>query len=267
MLRHDEGVSTRRRLMFAALVAVVLGVAIIVVLNVTGKDERVGRPPQDQLGPVILIPGYGGNQGSLEPLANRIRESGRDARIVSLPGNGTGDLLEQVARLDGDVDAALDGGAPSVDVIGYSAGGLVARLWVARNGGEHRARRVITLGSPLHGTRLAATGGVVVPDACPVACQQLAPGSALLSSVVDKPVPLPWLSIWTENDETVVPPDSARLDGAVNVPLQNVCQRARIAHSELPSHPTVLALVDKALRTEPLTGDVLGREVCPAGTE
>jgi triacylglycerol lipase len=252
--------------MFAALAAIVLVVAIIVVINATSGEERVGLPPQDRPGPVILVPGYGGNQSSLEPLAARIREQGREARILRLPGNGTGDLLEQVARLDDEVDAALAGGAPSVDVIGYSAGGLVTRLWVARNGGEHRARRVISLGSPLHGTRLAATGGAVVPDACPIACQQLAPGSTLLKDVADKPVPLPWLSIWTENDETVVPPDSARLTGAVNAPLQGICRNVQVGHSELPSHPMVFAMVNRALRAEPLS-DVFGREVCPAGTE
>ena len=59
------------------------------------------------------------------------------------------------------------------------------------------------------------------PDACPAACRQLAPGSALLDGIDDESLPdgLPWLSIWTQDDETVQPPDSARLDGAVNLPI------------------------------------------------
>lgn len=236
---------------------VLVGVAVVVTVR-AGGEARTGVPAQDRLGPVVLVPGYGGNTGSLQELAGRIRSAGREARVVTLPGDGRGDLLAQVAVLDREVDAALRGDAPSVDVIGYSAGGVVARLWVSRNGGEHRARRVITLGSPLHGTRLAATGGAVVPDACPVACQQLAPGSALLAGVAEAPVPLPWLSIWTDDDQTVVPPDSARLEGATNVRVQDVCPNVHIEHSELPTHPAVVGIVLRALGTEPLSASGCG---------
>jgi triacylglycerol lipase len=92
----------------------------------------------------------------------------------------------------------------------------------------------------------------VLPDACPVACQQLAPGSTLLASVARAPVPLPWLSIWTENDQTVVPPDSARLDGAANLAVQELCPNVHIEHGELPSNPVVTAIVLGALSTGPL---------------
>jgi hypothetical protein len=76
------------------------------------------------------------------------------------------------------------------------------------------------------------------------------------------PQGLPWLSIWTENDETVQPPDSARLDGAVNVPLQSICPQARVSHSELPTNPAVTALVLAGLGTTPLAAP--GR--CPVSS-
>jgi triacylglycerol lipase len=248
-----QGLSPRRRVLFAGVAVLVVAAAILVGVKVFTGPSHSGTPAQDRPGTVILIPGYGGNQDSLRALAGRISARGRQTRVLTLPGDGTGDLLAQVAVLDHEVDAALAAGAPSVDVIGYSAGGVVARLWVARDAGEHRARRVITLGSPLHGTTLAATGGAIVPDACPVACQQLVPGSALLSSVDRAPVPLPWLSIWTENDQTVVPPDSARLDGAINVVLQQVCPNVHVEHSELPTNPVATALVLTSLSANPLT--------------
>jgi triacylglycerol lipase len=168
---------------------------------------------------------------------------------VRLPGDGTGDLLAQVDTLDSAVNAALAHGAPSVDVIGYSAGGVVTRLWVARNAGQHRVRRVVTLGAPLHGTQIAAAGSSLVPGACPLACQQLVPDSALLREVDAQQLPagLPWLSLWTEDDQTVTPPDSARLAGAVNVPLQQICPTVRVSHSQLPSAPLVTGLVLAAL--------------------
>jgi triacylglycerol lipase len=257
-------VSPRRRLLVAVLVAVVLVLAGVVglrVLRTTPTVEPPARPAQDRPGPVLLVPGYGGARGSLEQLAARIRAKGRSATVLTLVGDGTGDLSAQVAVLDAAVDAALAGGAPSVDVVGYSAGGVVVGLWVGRDDGASRARRVVTLGAPLAGTSLAATAAVVAPDACPAACRQLAPGSAELGELVRDRVgeALPWLSVWTADDETVTPPATAsQLPGTVQVQVQAVCPGARVTHSALPTDPIVTGLVLRALSADPLGTEVTG---------
>jgi triacylglycerol lipase len=241
------GLSRRRRVLLAAVVLALAAVVAVVVVRLVPSDP----PTRDGVGPVLLVPGYGGSRGSLSTLADRIRATGREATVLTLPGDGTGDLRAQVKVLEDAADDALDGGAPSVDVIGYSAGGVVARLWVATDDGARATRRVVTLGSPLHGTRVAGVGEVLAPGACPVACQQLAPGSALLAGIAG-PAPVDWLSLWTRDDETVTPPDSARLQGAVNLQLQDVCPDAVVAHSQLPSDPLVTRLVLRAIGSGPL---------------
>jgi triacylglycerol esterase/lipase EstA (alpha/beta hydrolase family) len=235
----------RRKFMAVLATVVLLGAGTVGFAATRGVD--VPTAAQDRPGLVLLVPGYGGNRDSLTALADRLRAAGRDATVLTLPGDGTGDLNAQAVALDDAVRATVDGGSPSVDLVGYSAGGVVVRLWLAGHDAGRAARRVVTLGSPLHGTRLASEGGVLVPGACPVACTQLAPGSALLTEVDRRPVAVPWLSIWTEDDETVLPPDSARLDGAVNVSLQQVCPDAVVGHSQLPTDPAVTGLVLRAL--------------------
>jgi triacylglycerol esterase/lipase EstA (alpha/beta hydrolase family) len=245
-----QGRSRRRQVFFALVAVVVLAVAAVVGVRLAGSgDATSGAPSQSRQGPVLLVPGYGGDPNSLSILAARLRRAGRTADIVALPGDGTGDLLAQVNTLDDVVNKALAAGAPSVDVVGYSAGGVVTRLWVARDGGQHRARRVVTLGSPLHGTQLAAAGNSLVPGACPLACQQLVPNSALLREIDAQRLPggLPWLSLWSSDDQTVTPPDSARLVGAVNVLLQDICPSVVVSHSQLPASDLVDGIVLAAL--------------------
>lgn len=255
-----ERVSPRRRLLIitaAALVAVVLVVAgVRLVLARVAADDR---PDQRVLGTVLLVPGYGGGRGSLTRLAQELIAIGRTATVLTLPGDGTGDLVEQAGILDDAVREALDDGAPSVDVIGYSAGGVVARVWVDRHDGATVARRVITLGSPLHGAELAGTGAALAPGACPAACRQLAPGSDLLSGFGELPAGLPWFSVWTSDDETVRPPESAVLEGAVNVRIQDVCPARRVSHGALPTDPAVTAVVLGGLGVAPLSAP----DACP----
>ena len=166
-----------------------------------------------------------------------------------------------MAVLDAAADAALARGAPSVDVVGYSAGGVVAGLWVARDDGAMKARRVVSLGAPLAGTSLAGTAAVVAPDACPAACRQLAPGSAEIAELDRDRVgeALPWLSVWTADDETVTPPGTAsQLAGTVQVQVQAVCPGARVPHAALPTDPAVTGLVLRALSADPLDAGVVG---------
>ncbi|MEV4351082.1 alpha/beta fold hydrolase [Actinoplanes sp. NPDC049596] len=246
--------SPRRRLLLAGLAGVLVVVALVVIgaRLFRGDGDDGARPDQSRPGTVLLVPGYGGSRAALSVLAGRLGDAGRTAQVVTLPGEGTGDLNDQAATLDDAVRQALREAGGSVDVVGYSAGGVVTRLWVDRYDGAEVARRIVTLGSPLHGAQIAGEGAALAPDACPAACRQLAPGSKLLREI-DKPLPdgLPWLSIWTENDETVQPPDSALLDGATNVPLQSICPAARVAHGDLPTDPRVSALVIDALGAQP----------------
>jgi triacylglycerol esterase/lipase EstA (alpha/beta hydrolase family) len=249
--------SPRRRLLFVAVAAVLVVALVGVGLAAARQGDKTKSNDgvaQDKPGPVLLVPGYGGGTGGLDQLAARLRAAGRQATVVHLPGDGTGDLNLQADVLAVAVQAALAGGASSVDVVGYSAGGVVARLWARDHGGAARARRIVTLGSPQHGTDLAAVAGLLVPDSCPRACKQLVPDSALLAGLNrgdETPAGPRWVSIWSSQDQVVTPPNSARLAGARNVVVQDICPGRSVNHGQLPTDAVVESLVVRALAAKP----------------
>ncbi|HSK58895.1 MAG TPA: lipase [Actinomycetospora sp.] len=246
------GLAPRRRAFVLALLVLAAGLLVRVGVGVAREYRVPDAADPDVPGAVVMVPGYGGNRAAFIALAEQVRADGRRAVIVDLPSGGTGDLVTQAATVDDTVRELLDEGAPSVDVVGYSAGGVATRVYLDRGRTAPAVRRVVTLGSPLRGAELAAAGGALVPGACPRACQQLAPGSALLTGLATAPPGLPWLSLWTADDETVTPPDSAELPGTDAVRLQDVCSDATVTHSRLPSDPLSVGLVLRALGTGPL---------------
>jgi triacylglycerol lipase len=234
-------------LLAALSLVIVAAVAVLVVSRGGGKRADQSRP-----GPVILVPGYGGQLSSLDDIATRLRRAGRSVQELPLPDGGIGDLHGQADALDAAVQRDLSRGAPSVDLVGYSAGGVVVRLWVSEAGHAGLVRRVVTIGTPSHGTEVAGAAAVLLGVACAGACAQLQPGSDLLDRLNEgdeTPAGPLWVSIWSGVDQTVVPPDSARLDGADNITVQSVCATDAVSHSQEPRDPAVIGLVVTALGT------------------
>ncbi|GAA1434650.1 lipase [Microlunatus lacustris] len=244
----------RRRVVLAGAAVVVLALLALVAALGLRAGRTADAVPQDQPGPVLLVPGYGGDGSSLQSLAAAVRATGRTAVVVPAVGDGTGDLEAQAEALAAVAERVRDeAGAPSVDVIGYSAGGVVARLWVRDHGGDAVARRVLTLGSPHHGTSQAALGASLA-GGCPTACEQLVPDSALLRRLNardETPAGPVWVTLRSTADQVVTPVASAALEGALDVVVQDVCPVARTAHGDLPSDPVTLALVRSALDVGP----------------
>lgn len=227
---------------------------VVVVAGATAALVARDAPPEpvDQAaeGPVLLVPGYGGSTSALEQLAATLQQAGRTTTIVRAPGDGTGDLRRHAEVLADAASAALGSGAPSVDVVGYSAGGVVVRYWVAELGGDGQARRVVSLAAPQHGSDLAALAGDLGSETCPTACRQLAPDSDLLralNAADETPAGPRWVAIWTEDDATVVPPSSGALAGAQSYSGQSVCPGLEVAHGDVPRAPVFQQLVLLAL--------------------
>ncbi|MFF4082327.1 esterase/lipase family protein [Streptomyces sp. NPDC001777] len=148
-------------------------------------------------------------------------------------------------------------GHHEVDIVGHSLGGLIARYYVQRLGGDQRVRTLVTLGTPHQGTAVAP-----LASAHPIV-RQMRTDSAPIEEL-RRPAPgcrTRFVSFWSELDRVVVPTEAARIDhpdlDALNVRVTG------IGHLALPVHPSVVAAVRQALESGEPTGGTEG----PAGPE
>jgi pimeloyl-ACP methyl ester carboxylesterase len=105
-----------------------------------------------------------------------------------------------------------------VVLVGHSLGGLVARAYLRDPSGAGRVAKLITLGSPHHGSALARW-------AVGIDGQQLRPGHPWLTKLNEtesEPPPVPIVSLFSWHDNLVAPRSSAELAHAESIPLVGI---------------------------------------------
>lgn len=110
---------------------------------------RLRNAPRGDGRPVMLLPGYGTDEGSMRPLGRYLRFLGYDVYDWGI-GRNFGKVNEYVERIGDRVRELHDelGGAP-LTLIGWSLGGVIARETARLH--EPFVREVITLGTPILG--------------------------------------------------------------------------------------------------------------------
>jgi triacylglycerol esterase/lipase EstA (alpha/beta hydrolase family) len=187
--------------------------------------------------PVLLVHGYGCNSGfwaHLEPLLDRERISHASVDLEPVAGSidDYAPLIEARVR---ELCAAT--GAAQVAIVAHSMGGLAARAWM-RSYGSVRVAKLITLGTPHHGTVLANLG----PGANAVQMRRDSAWLRDLAAGETRDDRARIVSIYTHHDNIIAPQDSSILPGARNVAFGGV------GHVALGSNPRVLAEVLRVLR-------------------
>lgn len=195
--------------------------------------------PDSPAPPVLLLHGYGCNSGywvHLVPLLDAARISHACPDLEPLGGDIDG-YVPAVARA---VDALCEAsGAPRVTILGHSMGGLVARAYI-RKYGAARVARIITLGTPHHGTSLANLGLGANARQMRRTPRGDAPESDWLRSLAgeeDTATRALVTSIYSHHDNIVAPQTSSHLAGARNIALGGV------GHVALGSNPHVLSCI------------------------
>ncbi len=204
--------------------------------------------------PVLLLHGsFSSVASNFSAMVPALRDTGHC--IYGFDYGGVGSVAKSAtdfAALVAQVREAT--GAPMVDVVGYSQGGLVLRTALRLNGLADRVATAVLIAPSFHGTTSPLTGSLP-PNLCP-ACADQAAGSPLLRQLDvggDLDGSVRYAVVSTRNDVVVVPVSSQVPNGPPDrvrsIVVENQCPAAHTDHIQLPATPGVISWVVDALNT------------------
>ena len=178
--------------------------------------------------PILLVHGMIDNRAIFTVLRRRLRRRGFGTISTVNYSPVTNDVRSAARDLAAEVEALVAvSGYEKVHVIAHSMGGLIARYYVQRLGGDARVHTLVTLGTPHAGSLHAHLLPVRV-------CRQLRPGSHLMTELQ---LPAPgcrtrFVAYWSDADQVIVPHINARLEHP-DLRVHNVRVRD-VGHLSLP---------------------------------
>jgi triacylglycerol esterase/lipase EstA (alpha/beta hydrolase family) len=230
---HRAARAPEQRIGAGAAIAMILreyGAFLALNFLRTPWEHRALRPdpPADAPGDVaiVLVHGYFANRACWAPFVRMLEDAGLGPIYVpSCPSHfaSIGTFEEALHR---EIQRVASG--RRVAIVAHSMGGLAARLHVARRG-TARVARLVTIGSPHLGTRLAPWG--VGENA-----REMIPGSRFLSDLerVESAAARPGtLSIYSMHDNMILPQDASRLEGARNLPVKGLGHISQFGSREI----------------------------------
>jgi pimeloyl-ACP methyl ester carboxylesterase len=222
------------RLFFGEVLAVAMSWPLMALHRLVMRDPG---PAPAQL-PVILVHGVLVNDGAWFMMRRHLARRAVGPVYTVNYGPPYGDIEHFAEQLRAKIESVCAAtGAARVVLVGHSMGGLVARAYL-RQRGPARIHRIITIGTPHHGSVLARA----FIGRC---LAQMRPGNVWLEELnhdEPKPPPVPIMSIWSRHDSLVAPQGSCELGCAENVGLIG------IGHNALLGDPQVKDLVAQAIR-------------------
>ena len=183
--------------------------------------------------PVLLVHGYVCNRGYWTKLSRLLARAGiaHDAVDLEPIGASIDDVVPQVEQALARLCSRT--GSGRAIIVAHSMGGLVARAWLRRHGAA-RVAKIITIGTPHHGTALASLAAGTnarqmsrIGDAPSAWLARLAAGETPAARALIT-------SLYSHHDNIVAPQASACLPGARNIAFGG------IGHVALASDARVL---------------------------
>ena len=180
--------------------------------------------------PILLVHGYLCNRGLWVALRRRLAAAGLGPIYADTFTPGFGGIDVFAAQIDKRIEAICnETGADEVMIVAHSMGGLAVRAYVAQKADTtpnaiSRIAKLVTLGSPHHGSQVARLGiGINARQMCEqsewLLTLQSKEAVNAIGGLRKRPATL---SIYTLNDDLVYPAESSVLEWAENVPVAAV---------------------------------------------
>ena len=207
--------------------------------------------------PILLVHGIVSNRSIFTLLRRGLTRRGFSNVFAMNYLTVANDVRAAAARLSVEVERIVEeSGFERIHIIGHSLGGLIARYYVTRLGGDGRVHTLISLGTPHSGSYAAYT----VPTTL---MQQMRPNSHLMREL-DRPVRgcrTRFISYWSDSDWAIHPQRNAALRhpdlGARNVKLHGA------GHLTLPMLGEVVHGISTALAHLDADGTTVTSGVTP----
>ena len=199
---------------------------------------------------VLLLHGFFQTRNVWEMMEDRLRHDGFGVFSFDLGGLFWRFNTRSITDLSALIADKIEGicarhGLERFHIIGHSKGGLVARHYIQQHGGDRRAKSLITLGTPHHGTPTAMLGlGIFAGGLLARSSFEMLPHSALVRMLRRDTFPpgIPFSSIYSKAD-VVCPWWSSVLrprDGETS--MRNLVARG-VGHTALTHDPGVYGLI------------------------
>lgn len=202
--------------------------------------------PEESEGPsVLLIHGYGCNSGYWHSMSTALRKAHVPHYAIDLEPI-VGGIDEYVPLIHRAIERiASESGSKRIVIVAHSMGGLAARAYLRKHGSS-RIAKIITLGTPHHGTALAEFGvGLNTQQMRWIATEQEGVCSAWLRQLAadeDPSLYRLFVSIYSHHDNIISPQTSSHLNGARNIEF------SAIGHVQLALDRRIQSVVIKEIK-------------------
>ncbi len=245
--------------------------------NATPDSGNTGEPgcPDYTLAPVLLVHGYGaGAEVTWWHIRERLIEDCWPPEFVYAPefidvtgcnpahGNEIAAWVRELKERTG---------RDKVDIVAHSMGGLDARYYIKYLCGYRHVRNFVSIAGAHHGSWM----GCLARHTCggEQLCRGLGaddwrdnPFLADLNDCDETPgEEILYMSIWSDGDEIVLPPESSILDGARNVQLEHPIGHAGIFLEDEPYEWIKIGLNGGGENNNLVPGAEPCYKICPPG--
>lgn len=163
--------------------------------------------------PVVLVHGLDDSPRAFWAMKRRLNRDGfsQVSAVRLTPNNGAVPLEALAEQLQAHVEQVRrETGSDRVDVVGFSMGALVSRIWMLEQGGRHHVRRLVSISGPHAGTATGWLRGNA-------GAAQMRWNSPLLQRLPNEAkdfAPAEVFSLWSPLDLMIIPAHSSRVPGA-----------------------------------------------------